>query len=215
MWDEWKADRAAKRIRPGDGRPLKRFRWWQLFGRSVFHLPADTGRPAVYSIDVTHAGDKDTGEVMAKLYRDGTHVATSKVPARFPVEGGTIEVAASTVGLKRAHFVTPDGAERQLVPDSASAEGRRARLTREHPAASRALGAVSIFFLVIGVALLALQLLESLSAVPPVAESIGVFVSPVHLPVWLNIALGIAAALGSTERALRLRYHWLLDGAGN
>jgi hypothetical protein len=37
----------------------------------------------------------------------------------------------------------------------------------------------------------------------------------VQLPVWANIALTIAAAVASTERALRLRYHWLLDGAGN
>ena len=50
---------------------------------------------------------------------------------------------------------------------------------------------------------------------PPVAAAVGVFESPVHLPIWLNIALGVAAALASTERALRLRYHWLLDGVGN
>ncbi|MFP5072481.1 hypothetical protein ACLFMI_22795 [Pseudonocardia nantongensis] len=40
------------------------------------------------------------------------------------------------------------------------------------------------------------------------------FESPVQLPLWLNIALGVGAAVGSTERALRLRYSWL-DSAGN
>jgi hypothetical protein len=42
---------------------------------------------------------------------------------------------------------------------------------------------------------------------------IGTFTSPVRLPKWLNITIGIATAAASTERALRLRYNRLLDGA--
>lgn len=218
MVTEWKRRRAVRRVKPGDGRPLKRFRWWQMFlGRALLHLdlPGDDGRRVRYSVDVRHWGSGESGEVVAQLYRDGRHHASSKVPAVFPVEDGAIEVATSGFGVKRCHHVVAGGTERRLVPDPRSAEGRRARLERDHPSLSRSIAVVSIIMLIVGVGLTLLQILEPVSRTPPVAENIGVFVSPVHLPLWLNIALGLAAALASTERALRLRHHWLLDGAGN
>ncbi len=218
MLKEWRRRRAAQRVKPGDGRPLKRFRWWQMFlGRALLHLQltGDDGRQVVYAVDVRHWGDKEDGEVRAQLYRAGRHHAESKVPAFFPVEGGTIEVATSGFGVKRCHYVTADGAERQLTPDPRSAEGRRARLERDHPSVSRLIGFVSMVMLIVGVGLNLLQLLDPISRIPPIAENLGVFESPIHLPLWLNITLGLAAGLASTERALRLRYHWLLDAGGN
>ncbi|WP_143014976.1 hypothetical protein [Glycomyces harbinensis] len=77
------------------------------------------------------------------------------------------------------------------------------------------IGLLSPIALFNGVALLVLQLLEPISQIPPVLERFGAFESPLHLPVWLNIALGVAAALASTERALRLRYHRLLDNVAD
>jgi hypothetical protein len=213
MGSDGKRQRAARRVKPGDGHALQRYRWWQPFSRSLFHLQLveDDGTLVTWSVDVRHGGD-DNGDVFAQLYRDGLNVARSKLPAAFPVPGGTIEVVSSAFGLRRCHFVTDDGMERQLAPDLASAEGRRARLQRSHPALSRAIGAVSIVVLVIGVALGAPQLLEQITAIPPIAENFGTFVSPIHLPPWLNITLLIATLAASTERALRLRYNWLLDG---
>ncbi|MEU6131109.1 hypothetical protein ABZ805_18215 [Saccharopolyspora sp. NPDC047091] len=213
MFEEWRRQRAAKRIEDGDGHPVKPYRWWQQFSRSLRYHRLDDRTE--YAVDVRLGGDVNTGEIKAKLYRDGRHHATSKVPAAFPVEGGTIEVAVSRAGLKRCHYVTTAGAEQLLFPDPKSAEGRRAQLERDHPATSRALGHLSVLLLVIGVVLLALQVAEPISRIPPIAENIGIFVSPVHLPVWLNTALTIGAALASTERALRMRHHWLLDGAGS
>ncbi|MBN9738480.1 hypothetical protein [Pseudonocardia sp. Ae707_Ps1] len=218
MFKQWRRDRAVRRVKPGDGRPLKRFRWWQMLtGRALLHLrlAGDDGRPVEYSVDVRHNGDKEDGVVRAQLYRDGRHHAESKVPAVFPVEGGAIEVATTSFGVKRCHYVTTAGAEYQLTPDPRSAEGRRARFERESPGLSRVLGFVSVIVVVIGLGLNILQILEPISRIPPIAENIGVFVSPIHLPIWLNITLAVAAALGSTERALRLRYHWLLDAGGN
>ncbi|PWV46851.1 hypothetical protein [Nocardiopsis sp. L17-MgMaSL7] len=216
MLDQWRRQRAARRVKVGDGRHLKRFRWWQLFSRSLFHLPLhqDDGRTALYSVDVRHWGGKEDGEVRADLYLDGTRHAHSRMPAAFPVPGGHVEVAMSSFGLRRCHHVPDDGADRQLVPDPRSAEGRRARLDREHPALSRWIGAVSIALLVVGLGLNLLQALEPLSQIPPVNDVTGTFTSPVLLPLWLNITLGVGAALGSAERALRLRYSWL-DDAGN
>lgn len=72
----------------------------------------------------------------------------------------------------------------------------------------------SAVLLIVGVALLILQVAEPISRIPPIAESIGSITSPVQLPVWLNVALGVGAAAAGLERALRLRYHWLLDTAG-
>jgi uncharacterized protein len=57
--------------------------------------------------------------------------------------------------------------------------------------------------LVIGLGLNLLQLAEPISQIPPIAERFGTFESPIRLPLWLwlNVALGAAAALASTERA--------------
>ncbi|MFE1168519.1 hypothetical protein [Nocardiopsis sp. NPDC058789] len=216
MLDQWRRRRAAHRVTTGDGRRLKAFRWWQLLSRSLFHLPlrqAD-GRTTLCSVDVRHWGRKEDGEVTADLYLDGVRHARSTMPAVLPVPGGRVEVATSSFGLRRCHHVPDDGAERQLVPDPRSAEGRRARLDREHPALSRWIGAVSVALLVVGLGLNLLQALEPLSQIPPVNDVTGTFTSPVLLPLWLNVTLGVGAALGSVERALRLRYSWL-DDAGN
>lgn len=206
-------NKRSRKIKPGDGHDLQPYRWWQLFSRSLFHLQlaGEDRLRHTWSVDVRHGGDAD-GEVLANLYLDGKHQARSKIPVAFPVPGGTIEVVNSSYGLRRCHFMAEDGTERQLSPDPASAEGRRARLERNHPALSRAIGFVSLVILVVALVLGVPQLVEQISLIPPIAENVGTFVSPIHLPAWANIALVMATILASTERALRLRYNWLLDG---
>ncbi len=214
MFSDRSRRRADKRVRPGDGSPLPRFRWWQLLLRSLFHLELATtdGRRETWSVDIRHGGD-DNGTVWAKLYLDGRLQATSKLPARFPVTGGVIEVVTSGFGLRRCHYVPDDGIERQLAPDAASAEGRRARLENAHPVAGRLIGLVSVVVLLIGLVLGVPQIIEEVSQFPPLAERIGTtFTSPISLPAWLNLSILVATLLASTERALRLRYNWLLDG---
>ena len=217
MLQDLRRRRAAKRLRPGDGHPLQPFRWWQLLTeRSLLTLrlvDAD-GRDVVYAVDVRHYGRQGSMDGRAHLFIDGRHHAQSRLPAVFPVEGGTIEVAQSAYGLRRAHYVAADGTEQQLTPDPRSAAGHRLRLDRRHPVASRVVGGVSVVLLVAGIGLNLLQILEPVSAIPPLAERFGRFESPIHLPLWLNLALGIGAGLAATERGLRMRYTPLLDGAG-
>lgn len=210
---DWKGRRAARRVKPGDGHALQRYRWWQPFSRSLFHLrlAGEDGQRHTWSVDVRHGGDSN-GEVLAHLYYDGQHHARSKLPATFPVPGGTVEVVASGYGLKRCHYVTHDGAEQQLVPDPASAEGRRARLEREHPALGLAIGLTSVAVLIVALILGVPQIVEQISQIPPIADNVGSFTSPFRLPAWINITLLVATLVASTERALRLRNHWLLDG---
>lgn len=216
MSPSWNERRLAKRVKPGDGRPLKPFRWWQMTRRSVMSIALPVGgRQVMHTIEVKHGGDDETGVVRAGLYLDGQLRAQSKVPARFPVARGHIEVRTSHVGLRRCHFVAHDGTERRLDPDPKSAEGRRMRLAREHPVASAIIGAISVLMLLIGVALNMLQAAEPISQIPFIAGTFGSFESPLHLPVWLNLALGFGAAAGAMERAMQMRHHWLLDsGAG-
>lgn len=216
MSPTWNERRLAKRVKPGDGRPLKPFRWWQMTRRSVMSiaLPVD-GRQVMHTVEVKHGGDAETGVVRAGLYLDGQLRAQSKVPARFPVAHGHIEVRTSQVGLRRCHFIAHGGTERRLVPDPGSAEGRRMRFALQHPAASGLISAISVLMLLIGVGLNILQAAEPISEIPLIADAFGSFASPLHLPVWLNIALGFGAAVGVVERAMHMRYHWLLDsGAG-
>ncbi|MGW0194765.1 hypothetical protein [Nonomuraea sp. NPDC003201] len=167
----------------------------------------------VYAVDVSHVGRffSEDGKGKAHLYLDGRHHAESRLPAVFPVQDGVIEVAGTAFGLKRCHYVTPEGAEQQLVPDRRSGEGRRAYLDREHPGLSRLISFTSLIMLVTPLLLLIPQLIEVAFKFPPVFERFGTFTSPIKLPVWLNIALTIGGAAAGWERALRLRYNWLLD----
>ena len=201
-----------RRVKPGDGRPLQRFRWWQLFtGRHLFYLDvdrADGGRNH-YAVDVRGAGD----DGKAFVYLESRQVARAHLPARIPVEGGAIELIESVAGLKRAHYVTATG-ESLLVPDPASPVGRRMDFARTHPVASGWLGGIAVVVLLVGAGLNVLQLLEPILQIPPIVEAIGRYESPVRLPFWLNLTLGLLAAAGATERALRIRYNWVLDGLG-
>ncbi|MEU2946520.1 hypothetical protein ABZ617_10875 [Nocardiopsis alba] len=217
MYQQWRRRRAEKRVAPGDGRALQRFRWWQVPGRALFHLDhADPwGLPRHYAVDVRHWGNQSSGEVEAGLYLDGRRHAVGRIPVAFPIEGGVIEVDMSDYGMKRCHFVADDGTERLLTPDPRSPEGRRARFGRRHPGVSRAIGAVSIVFLLVGLALLAQEIAVTLSEIPPIAERFGRIEPLFDLPRWLDVTLAIAAALAATERALRLRYHWLIDAGAS
>ena len=130
MFKEWRHRRAAQRVKPGDGRAVEAFPLVaDAFPRTVLSSADERRRPADGLRRRRQAWqNQSSGNVKAHLYLDGRHHAESKVPAVFPVQGGTVEVRMSAFGLKRCHYVTAEGAEYQLVPDPASAEGRRARL---------------------------------------------------------------------------------------
>lgn len=205
--------RFPRRVKPGDGRALERFRWWQLFtGRHLFYLEidrVDRGR-SHYALDVRNGED----DRVAYLYRDRLQIAKSGLPAKISLEeGGVIEVAQGAAGLKRVHYVTATG-ESLLVPDPKSPVGRRMSFARTHPVASGWVGVVSAILLLVGAGLNILQGIEPVLQIPPIVDAFGRFESPIHLPLWLNVTLGIVAALAATERALRIRYNWLLDGLG-
>jgi hypothetical protein len=200
-----------RRVRQGAGEPLRRYRWWQMFGRSLrsITLSSADGTASTYTVDVRHAGDMTDGEIRARLYVDGALQSYAKMPTRFVAPGGHIEVAITGFGLKRCHYVRADGTEEQLTPDPASAEGRRARLHHRHPGMSRVIGVVATAVVVVGLCVEVPQIIQSLSQIPFIADSIGTFTSPIQLPLHINLVIGLAAVIGSTERALRMRSSWI------
>lgn len=70
-------------------------------------------------------------------------------PAVLPVRCETVEVAPTSFGLRCCHYVGRGGAERRLVAETRSAEGRRARFERSRPGLSRLVAAVSLLMLLI------------------------------------------------------------------
>lgn len=65
--------------------------------------------------------------------------------------------------------------------------------------------------LALGIPQIIEQIIEQTTHIPPIADAVGTFESPISLPAWANISLVVNALVASTERALRLRYDWLLD----
>ncbi|HIY65291.1 MAG TPA: hypothetical protein H9830_03310, partial [Candidatus Agrococcus pullicola] len=167
-------------------------------------VPARGGPPAT-------PNNRKPGKAPAVLYRDGVQLYRSKLPATFPVPGGVIEVAASGYGASRMHFVDDSGRERALVPHRRAAEGLRARFGNRFPALSRAIGALAILILLVGLVVGIPQGIEMVTSIEPIAERVGTFTSPIQLPAWANIALLVAGIIAATERALTLRNHWLID----
>lgn len=300
MFKRWRRNRQLGKIKPGNGSALPKFRWYQLFGRSIFFIELQEHDGAhTYAIDVRYFDDelsgqkgdstwdgstretdeddndgksisevvsgwfsedgsgsewsdwlggnlfggkerrdqadrpgdipdgeatllqsgppavpneRKPGKAPAALYRDGVQLYRSKLPATFPVPGGVIEVAASGYGASRMHFVGDDhGRAYPLVPHRRTAEGLRARFGKRFPAMSKAVGALAIIILVVGLVVGIPQGIEMLTSIEPIAERVGTFSSPIQLPVWANISLFVAGALAATERALTIRNHWLID----
>ncbi|MBK1786664.1 hypothetical protein [Prauserella cavernicola] len=213
------------KVRSGDGSALAEFRLWQLFARSLFflELPGPAQDRHLFAVDVRFMADAKSrkqhengeGKSPAALYRDGVQVARSNLPATFPVPGGVIEVAASSFGLKRMRFVREDGTEEALRPHPRSQEARRARFEQRHPVASSVVGAIAIAILLVALAGVIMEGIEAITKVPVIAEHVGRFTMPIDLPLWATIALVIAGVVAATERATRLKYHWLLDAAAS
>ncbi|OZM71242.1 hypothetical protein CFN78_20800 [Amycolatopsis antarctica] len=213
------------RVRPGDGRPLAEYRLWQLFSRSLFFLdlPAPSGHSQTYAVDVRYLADAKTksqhnnavGRSPAALYRDGVQVHRANLPTTFPVPGGVIEVATSAFGLKRMRYVAEDGSEHALRPHRSSQEGLRARFEQKFPRTSTVIGALALVILLVVFVVAVLKGVETVTRIPVVAEHLGTFVSPIRLPTWANVTMVVAGILSAVERALRLRYHWLIDSVAS
>jgi len=222
MFQRLRRQRQLSRAKPGDGSVLKDLRWWQTLSRTQFSLDPDpsVGRESSYIVDVRYLATELEGGKIAEgarhapisFYRDGRQIHIANQPVTFEVPGGTVEVATGSYGLTRMHHVPEgDGPARTLRPHPRSAEGLRARFGRRHPGASRLIGALAIVMLLIGLVLMVPQAAEFLTSLPPVAERVGTFTSPIQLPAWLNVSLIVAGVLAATERALTLRNHWLID----
>lgn len=213
------------KVRSGDGSALREYRLWQVFSRSLFFLEliSPGGSSHSYAVDVRHLvesksrkqHDRADGKAPVALYRDGVQINRSNLPTAFPVPGGVIEVATSAFGLKRMHFVPEDGAERALRPHHRSQEGLRARFGRRFPRTSAVVGGATIVILLTALAVNLLQGIEVVTRSSAIAEHIGTFISPIHLPTWANITLVAAGTLSGVERATRLRHNRFIDIASS
>lgn len=198
-----------KKVKEGDGHLLKPYRIWDIFMRSVFYAQFrnNAGEKTVYTIVCKYWVEDYTAE----LYKDNRHIATSKLPAVFPVIGGVIEVGLGSYGLNRMHYIDEEGVSYRLQPDPRSLRGLRMRFDKSFPQTSRFIGIIAIVILLFSLALGLPQIAETLSQIPWIEENIGTFTSPVTLSFWTNIAIGSLAAISGIERSLMLRKHWLID----
>ncbi|WP_026866267.1 hypothetical protein [Jeotgalicoccus marinus] len=204
-----------KKVKAGDGHLLKPYRIWNIFTHSLFHL------------EITNKADRNTTyyalksryfseEPSVDLYKEGRHIAFSKLPAVFPVDDGMIEVKNSTSGINKINYVSNQDAIFTVYPDKNSVRGFRRGFHQRFPVISNFIGILAIIILLFSLVLTVLQLTETLTEIPWVAENIGTFTSPISLSLWENFAVAIIAATAATERAFMLKRHWLIDiEAGN
>ncbi|MBE1533168.1 hypothetical protein [Actinomadura algeriensis] len=191
------------------GQRLQPFRRREMLHRALFTISHDgpDGPRRTWTVDVRM---KDLGWV-AGLYLDGARQEEHDVPAAFAVPGGTIEVKASMYGITRMHLVLDSGRERRLAPVAGTAEDLRGRLARRHPRLSRTIGVLAIAILVVNLALAVPQAIEIVTGLPPIADHVGSFTSPVSTPPWLTAVLVFAGIVAATERVLMRRHNRLLD----
>lgn len=189
-------------IKDGNGSRLRPMRGWHVLHRTVFGLE-HAGHH--YDVDVAFFDDD------VRLYTDGLESARTDLPARFPVPGGRIEIAATIYGLKRVHLVLENGTTTQLRPAKGTAERWRADLARRRPVLSQWLARAAVVVLLVGVALVLPEIAERVTQIDAVAERLGTFTSPIELPGTLATGLTAAGVLAAIERALTLRSHWLVD----
>lgn len=186
---------------PGDGSALRPVKRWHFIWRTVMGIE-HAGHQ--WDIDV----DFFDWDERVYLYQDGLQARVQRGTSTFDLpDSASIEVAWSTYGLRRAHLVKADGSQHQLTPIQGTAEHWRAELAQNHPRLSRWMDISSWIILAI---VFALEIPQALAAIAEFTQWYQ-FMSFVTLPAWLNSLITVAGVVAGLERALRLRYHWLLD----
>ena len=150
-----------------------------------------------------------------RLYEDGSLVDEQRSRARFLLPDGragmpdelrpTIEARLSMFGMRYVRLV--DGGEaHDLQPVPGTGEAWREQMDARYPTASRVAGVVAWVVLAVALATQVPQLLDLVGGLtgwePP-------FV--LDLPAGVNAVLSVAGLLAALDRALRRRYHPLLD----
>ncbi|HIY64735.1 MAG TPA: hypothetical protein H9830_00485, partial [Candidatus Agrococcus pullicola] len=63
MFKRWRQKRQLGKIKPGNGSALPKFRWYQLFGRSIFFIDLQERDGAhTYAVDVRYFEDEISGQ---------------------------------------------------------------------------------------------------------------------------------------------------------
>ncbi|MBM7578550.1 hypothetical protein [Jeotgalibacillus terrae] len=205
-----KHKRKMKKVKAGDGHLLKKYRLWNVFTHSLFHVEVTNkteGETTKYAIKSKYF----TEEPRVDLYKEGRHVSYSKLPAVLPVNGGVIKVNKNSIGINGIRYVSDQEATYSVYPDRRSVRGLRLWFHKRFPNTSALVGLIAVIALLISTTLGLVQLMESFSDIPWIAENIGIFKSPVTLSVGTNLTIGLAAALAGIERTLMFRNHWLID----
>ena len=143
----------------------------------------------------------------ATLSRDGTVVSQASTPARFDIGNGAyIEIAATEHGFSRAMLHTADSTTR-LVPASGTWEEGRQKWGRRHPRANRLISAASTIIVVLGLLLIVLQLLQTLTSVAFIRDLLGgwSYTLPLSFDPAALVAIGVIVGAGALDRALRMR----------
>lgn len=203
VWDEG-ADRSAGDGRAGDGRAdgaaFRPVRGWGVLWRSAFVLHHG-GHEYVVGVDFLDWDER------IRLYRDRRLVDEQRSRARFDLGGAVLEARMSLYGMRYVRVVDAVGDVRDVPPMRGTAEAWRDRMDREHPTASRVVGVAAWVVLAVALVTQVPQLLDLVSGLtgwsPPFVPD---------LPAPVNTVLSVAGVLAALDRALRRRYHPLLDG---
>lgn len=158
-----------------------------------------------YVVDVDYFDLKER----VRLYADGELIDTRRSPALFVLDDGTeIGAALSTYGMRYVRSRTgPDEEWRDLAPRRGTGEAWRARIDRDHPAASRSVAALSWTVLAVAALTQVPALLNS-----SIGHLVDLHLPTPDLPTWANVLLGTAGICAAVERALRLKHDpWLDD----
>ncbi|WP_455603511.1 hypothetical protein [Cellulosimicrobium funkei] len=175
-------------------------RGWAVLWRSAFGL-RHGGHEYVVAVDFLDWDER------IRLYRDGRLVDEQRSRARFDLGGATLEARMSTYGMRYVRVVDAVGTVHDVPPLPGTAEAWRDRMDRERPTASRAVGVTAWVVLAVALVTQVPQLLELASQftgwTPPFVPD---------LPGPVNTVLTVGGVLAALDRALRRRYHPLLDG---
>lgn len=191
--------------KPGDGSAWKPIGGFDRFWRSAYQA---SYAEHTWLIDV----DFFDIDERVRLYRDGVQHQVGTSPVRFELDDAWIDADMGTYGMKRAHLVTPTGAN-LLAPAPRTLEHSRLDLARRAPRLSRGVAVLAVLILIVALILQVPQLVDWVTHTEWFGRwSQWSFTSPWWLGGPVNVVVSVLAVLAALERGLSMRYSRWLDG---